>query len=157
MDGAQRLRAEAERLSDDVQMREATDRAAKEARKQARYCRTLPAVPGKKPASFTRTPGLTTNMLQRFTIPAPSSRVLRQRRPLGVLKAKGLDQAESRQGRRGYFLASSWACAWGASFPGLDAVLLGSHPHWLTHSALPVWGLKKASEKFDGYLKKQEE
>ncbi|HEY3027873.1 MAG TPA: hypothetical protein VGJ55_17120 [Pyrinomonadaceae bacterium] len=44
----------------------------------------------------------------------------------------------------------------GASFPGIDAVLLGSHPHWLTHSALPVWGLKKASEKFDGYLRKQE-
>src|SRR5437660_9279614 len=44
----------------------------------------------------------------------------------------------------------------GAAFPGLDAVLLGSHPHWLTHSALPVWGLKKASEKFDENLKKQE-
>jgi hypothetical protein len=45
----------------------------------------------------------------------------------------------------------------GAAFPGLDAVLLGSHPHWLTHSALPVWGLHKASEKFDNYLKKQED
>ena len=39
----------------------------------------------------------------------------------------------------------------------MDAVLLGSHPHWLTHSALPVYGLRKASEKFDNYLKKQEE
>ena len=36
-------------------------------------------------------------------------------------------------------------------------MLLGSHPHWLTHSALPVYGLRKASEKFDNYLKKQEE
>src|SRR5439155_11154077 len=45
----------------------------------------------------------------------------------------------------------------GAAFPGLDAVLLGSHPHWLTHSALPVWGLKKASEKFEAYLHQQEE
>src|SRR5229473_1711353 len=45
----------------------------------------------------------------------------------------------------------------GAALPGLDAVLLGSHPHWLTHSALPVWGLRKAFESFDGYLKKQEE
>jgi len=27
----------------------------------------------------------------------------------------------------------------------------------LTHSALPVWGLQKASEKFDGHLRKQEE
>jgi hypothetical protein len=45
----------------------------------------------------------------------------------------------------------------GASFPGIDAVLLGSHPHWITHSALPVYGLRKASEKFDSYLKRQEE
>jgi hypothetical protein len=45
----------------------------------------------------------------------------------------------------------------GAAFPGLDAVLLGSHPHWLTHSALPVYGLRKAGEMFDGYLKRQEE
>jgi hypothetical protein len=45
----------------------------------------------------------------------------------------------------------------GAAFPGLDAVLLGAHPHWLTHSALPVYGLRKAGEKFDGYLKKREE
>ena len=45
----------------------------------------------------------------------------------------------------------------GASFPGIDGVLLGSHPHWLTHSALPVYGLRKASEKFDSYLRKQEE
>jgi hypothetical protein len=44
----------------------------------------------------------------------------------------------------------------GAAFPGLDAVLIGSHPHWLTHSALPVYGLRKVSEKFDSYLRKQE-
>jgi hypothetical protein len=45
----------------------------------------------------------------------------------------------------------------GAAFPGLDGVLLGAHPHWLTHSALPVYGLRKAGEKFDSYLKKREE
>src|ERR1051325_7044922 len=44
----------------------------------------------------------------------------------------------------------------GRSFPGLDAVLLGSHPHWFTHSALPVYGLRKASEKFEEYLSRQE-
>jgi hypothetical protein len=44
----------------------------------------------------------------------------------------------------------------GAAFPGLDAVLIGSHPHWFTHSALPVYGLRKVSEKFDSYLRKQE-
>ncbi|MFN2516196.1 MAG: hypothetical protein ABR556_08265 [Pyrinomonadaceae bacterium] len=45
----------------------------------------------------------------------------------------------------------------GASLPGLDAVLLGTHPHWLTHSALPIFGVRKLSEKFDNYLRKQEE
>ena len=45
----------------------------------------------------------------------------------------------------------------GAALPGLDAVLLGAHPHWLTHSALPIFGMRKLSEKFDGYLRKQEE
>ncbi len=45
----------------------------------------------------------------------------------------------------------------GAGFPGIDAVLLGAHPHWLTHSALPIFGVRKLSEKFDSYLRKQEE
>ena len=44
----------------------------------------------------------------------------------------------------------------GAALPGLDAVFLGSHPHWFTHSALPVWALRKAGEKFDGYLRERE-
>ena len=44
----------------------------------------------------------------------------------------------------------------GASFPALDTVLLGAHPHWLTHSALPVYGLRKVSEKFDEYLTSRE-
>ncbi len=45
----------------------------------------------------------------------------------------------------------------GAALPGLDAVLLGAHPHWLTHSALPIFGARKLSEKFNDYIRKQEE
>ncbi|MGH9898795.1 MAG: hypothetical protein ACRD4L_08110 [Pyrinomonadaceae bacterium] len=44
----------------------------------------------------------------------------------------------------------------GAAFTGFDAVLLGAHPHWLTHSALPVWALRKAGEKFDTHLRERE-
>src|SRR5437588_845084 len=44
----------------------------------------------------------------------------------------------------------------GAAFPGLDAVLLGAHPHWLTHSALPVWAVRRLGKKFDGYLRERE-
>jgi hypothetical protein len=45
----------------------------------------------------------------------------------------------------------------GAVFPGLDGVLLGAHPHWLTHSALPVWAMQRAGAKFDSYLREREE
>jgi hypothetical protein len=45
----------------------------------------------------------------------------------------------------------------GALFPRLDAVLLGAHPHWLTHSALPVWALQLAGSAFDKYLREREE
>ncbi|HEX8474323.1 MAG TPA: hypothetical protein VF666_09850 [Pyrinomonadaceae bacterium] len=44
----------------------------------------------------------------------------------------------------------------GASFPALDGVLLGAHPHWFTHSALPVWALRRAGKKFDSYLRERE-
>ncbi|HEY9283604.1 MAG TPA: hypothetical protein VIP46_09125, partial [Pyrinomonadaceae bacterium] len=45
----------------------------------------------------------------------------------------------------------------GAFFPRLDGVLLGAHPHWLTHSALPVWALRRAGTAFDKYLREREE
>jgi hypothetical protein len=44
----------------------------------------------------------------------------------------------------------------GAAFPKLDAILFGAHPHWFTHSALPVYAARKAGEKFDEYLQGQE-
>ena len=44
----------------------------------------------------------------------------------------------------------------GASFPGLDGVLLGAHPHWFTHSALPVWAVRRLGKKFDDYLRERE-
>lgn len=44
----------------------------------------------------------------------------------------------------------------GAAFPGLDGFLLGGHPHWFTHSALPVWAVRKVSQKFDDYLRERE-
>ena len=45
----------------------------------------------------------------------------------------------------------------GTALPGFDAVLLGAHPHWLTHSALPIFGARKLSEKFNDYIRKQEQ
>ena len=45
----------------------------------------------------------------------------------------------------------------GAAFPGLDGVLLGAHPHWFTHSALPVWAMRRLGKKFDSYLQERED
>ncbi|MCA1635235.1 MAG: hypothetical protein LC802_16470 [Acidobacteria bacterium] len=45
----------------------------------------------------------------------------------------------------------------GAAFPSLDGVLLGAHPHWFTHSALPVWAMRRLGKKFDSYLQEREE
>src|SRR5437763_1515263 len=36
-------------------------------------------------------------------------------------------------------------------------VLLGAHPHWLTHSALPVWAMRRLGKKFDSYLREREQ
>src|SRR5258705_3738065 len=48
MDGAQRLRAEAERLGDDIEVRDATDRATKEARKAGDALRDVAGSAGKR-------------------------------------------------------------------------------------------------------------
>ena len=74
----------------------------------------------------------------------------------GILKAK--DWVKENPGKAAVVTASLvLGIRAGTAFPGLDIVLLGAHPHWLTHSALPIIGLKKASEKFEEYLKKQEQ
>ncbi|MBC7900025.1 MAG: hypothetical protein H7070_08215 [Saprospiraceae bacterium] len=39
---------------------------------------------------------------------------------------------------------------------GLGVVFTGISSHWLFNSALPAWSIKKISEQFSGYLKKQE-
>jgi hypothetical protein len=44
----------------------------------------------------------------------------------------------------------------GAAFPGLDGFFLGAHPHWFTHSALPVWAVRKVGQKFDDYVRERE-
>lgn len=47
----------------------------------------------------------------------------------------------------------------GSAFSSLDAVVLGSGAggNWLFHSAIVPYGLRKLSEKYEGYLKDQEQ
>jgi hypothetical protein len=154
--GAERLRTEAERMGEDGQVRDATDRAAKEARKAGEALRNAAGTAGKKAGEVYE--DARAYYEQASKVYDTSARLTRASTAAtaGVFKAK--DWIKENPGKTaviGFSLVLGVRL--GSSFPGLDAILLGSHPHWLTHSALPVLGLKMASDKFDSYLRKQEE
>ena len=151
--GAERLRAEAERLTDDEEVSEAARKAASHVKKAGQAVRDVAGDTGKKVFDDARTYYDRASHIYdtgaRFTRASTAATA-------GAIKAR--DWIKANPGKAAVVSVSLvLGIRAGAAFPGLDAVLLGSHPHWLTHSALPVWGLRKASEKFDNYLKKQEE
>lgn len=155
--GAERLRAEAERLTDEEEVGETARRAASETvknvKKAGKAVRDVAGDTGKRVFDDARTyydrASNIYNTGASFTRASAAATT-------GVLKAK--DWIKENPGKTAVITVSLvLGIRAGAAFPGLDTVLLGSHPHWLTHSALPVYGLHKASEKFDEYLKKQEE
>ena len=154
---AERLRAEAERLTDDDEVGETARRAASETvknvKKAGKAVRDVAGDTGKKVFDDAKTYYDRASQIYdtgaRFTRASTAATA-------GLLKAR--DWIKENPGKAAVVSVSLvLGIRAGAAFPGLDAVLLGSHPHWLTHSALPVWGLHKASEKFDSYLKKREE
>lgn len=155
--GAERLKAEAERLTDEEEVGEAARRAAsgtvKGVKKAGETFRDVAGDAGKKVFDDAKTYYDRASQIYgtgaRFTRASAAAST-------GLLKAR--DWIKENPGKAAVVSVSLvLGIRAGAAFPGLDAVLLGSHPHWLTHSALPVYGLHKASEKFDSYLKKQEE
>jgi len=158
--GAERLRAEAEKLSDDEEVGEAARRAASETvrgvKKASEVFRDVAGDAGKKAndvlddakAYYDRASQLY-GTSAKFTRASTAATT-------GAIKAR--NWIKENPGKTAVVTVSLvLGIRAGVAFPGLDAVLLGSHPHWLTHSALPVYGLRKAGEKFDNYLKKQEE
>jgi hypothetical protein len=155
--GAERLRSEAERLTEDDEISDAARRAANETvknvKKAGKVVRDAAGDTGKRVYDDAKTYYERASSIYdtgaRFTRASTAATT-------GLLKAR--DWIKENPGKAAVVSVSLvLGIRAGAAFPGLDAVLLGSHPHWLTHSALPVWGLHKASEKFDDYLKKQEE
>ena len=155
--GAERLRTEAERLTDDEEVSETARRAASETvknvKKAGKVVRDAAGDTGKRVFDDAKTYYDRASQFYdtgaRFTRASTAATT-------GMLKAR--NWIKENPGKAAVVSVSLvLGIRAGAAFPGLDAVLLGSHPHWLTHSALPVWGLHKASEKFDNYLKKQEE
>jgi hypothetical protein len=158
--GADRLRAEAERLAADEDVPEAARRAAsgtvRGVKKAGDVVREVAGGAGKKAGeAFDDAKNYYDRASQIYDTGAKFTRASTVATS-GLLKAR--DWVKENPGKAAVVSVSIvLGIRTGAAFPGLDAVLLGSHPHWLTHSALPVFGLRKVGEKFDEYLKKQEE
>ncbi len=169
--GAEQLRAEAGRFTDDPKVRDNARRAADEAKRRAKdasktirdaasdagkIIRDAAGPAGKKAEQVLDDAVSYATTATKFAGKGMRATKASAAATATVLKAK--DWVKENPGKAAAVSFSLvLGIRMGAAFPGIDAVLLGSHPHWLTHSALPVWGLKKASEKFEAHLKKQEE
>src|SRR6266699_4591033 len=169
--GAEHLRAEAGRLADETNLRETAGRAADEAKRRAKdagkivrdaagdagkIIRDAAGPAGKKAEKvFDDAVGYAATATKMAGKGVHATRASAAA-TAGIMKAK--DWVKENPGKAAAVSFSLiLGVRMGAAFPGLDAVLLGAHPHWLTHSALPVWGLKKASDRFNAYLSNQEE
>jgi len=157
---AERLRVEAEKLSDDEEVGEAARRAASDTvrgvKKAGEVFRDVAGDAGKKANDVLDD---AKNYYDRASqLYGTSAKFTRASSAATTGAIKAANWIKENPGKTAVVSVSLvLGIRAGAALPGLDAVLLGSHPHWLTHSALPVYGLRKAGEKFDNYLKKQEE
>lgn len=158
--GAERLRSEAERLKDDAEANEAARRMAEEAirgaKKAGEVFRDVAGSAGKKAGKVVDdAKGYYERASQLYGAGARFTRASTAAAS-GLLKAR--DWIKENPGKTALVSFSLvMGVRAGAAFPGIDAILLGSHPHWLTHSALPVYGLRKLGARVDSYLRKQEE
>src|SRR5882762_6019670 len=158
--GAERLRVEADRLSDDGEVGEAARRAASEAvrgaKKAGQVVRDVAGDAGKKAGDVIEdAKGYYDRASQLYDTGAKFTRAS-SAATSGLIKAR--DWIKENPGKATLVTFSLvLGVRMGAALPGLDAVLLGAHPHWLSHSALPIFGARKLSEKFNDYLRKQEE
>jgi hypothetical protein len=159
-EGAERARTEAERLSDDFEVREKArifaEEAARAAREAAVHARTAGRTAGEKAGEvFDEAKTYYEKASKAYDVGARVTRAT-SAATIGLFKARDWARANP---KRAVMVTLSLVAGVriGTSFPGLDGVLLGSHPHWLTHSALPVYALRRAGAKFDSYLRKREE
>jgi hypothetical protein len=157
---AEKLRVKAERLAEDGEIsdtaRRTADEAVRGAKKAGEAIRDVAGDAGKKAGEVFDEAKTYYDRASHFY--DASAKVTRASTAAteGILKAK--EWIKENPGKAAVVSFSLvLGVRMGAALPGLDAVLLGAHPHWLTHSALPIFGARKLSEKFNDYLKKQEE
>jgi hypothetical protein len=164
--GAEQLRAEAGNLTGDPKLRQAAGDARRHAKEAGKAIRDVAADAGKILRETAGPAGkkaeavfdeATSYVGSAAKMAGKGMKATRATAAATATLVKAKEWAKENPGKAAVVTASLvLGIRAGTAFPGLDVVLLGTHPHWLTHSALPVWGLKKASEKFDEYLKKQE-
>jgi hypothetical protein len=175
---AERARAEAERLGEDFDANEHAQDVRQQAGRTAEEAARLAREAGEKLRSAGRTAGGKAEEVlggakkysgdvlggakkyyerasRAYDVTARATR-LTTASSVGLFRA--YDWARENP-KRAIFVTLSLATGvrLGAAFPGIDGVLLGAHPHWFTHSALPVWAMRKVGQKFDSYLREREE
>ena len=158
--GAERLRVEAERLSEDPDIadtaRRTADEAVRGAKKAGEAIRDVAGEAGKKAGEVFDDAKTYYDRASHFYDTGAKVTRASTAATEGVLKAR--EWIKKNPGKAAVVSFSLvLGVRMGAGLPGLDAVLLGAHPHWLTHSALPIFGARKLSERFNDYLRKQEE
>ncbi|HZG54706.1 MAG TPA: hypothetical protein VEZ40_21565 [Pyrinomonadaceae bacterium] len=163
---AERARVEAERLGEEYDVREGAGevreqaiRAAQEAGRAAREAREKLRGAGRTAGERAGEvfDGAKKHYERASRVYSVGSGVTRATTAASVGLFKAFDWARENP-KQAVLVSLSIAGGLGAGavFPRLDGVLIGAHPHWFTHSALPVWALRRAGAKFDSYLSERE-
>jgi hypothetical protein len=162
--GAEKLRLEAERLSSDGDVANTAKRAASEAVRGAEKAgKVILDAAGDVGKQAGKTAGDVLDEAKTYYDRAShfydtSARLTRASSAATASVLKAREWIKENPGKAALVSFSVvLGVRMGTALPGLDAVLLGAHPHWLTHSALPIFGARKLSEKFNDYIRKQEQ
>ena len=154
-EGAERARAEAGRVGDDLDIGGQAEEAARVARDVGGRVREAGQKAGEKAGDVLGGAKKYYDRAARaYDVTARATRVTTAS-TLGLRRAYGWARQNPKQAIVVTLSLAAGVRA-GAAFPGLDGFLLGAHPHWFTHSALPVWAVRKVSQKFDDYLRERE-
>lgn len=156
---AERLQSEAERLSEEYEVRQRARRAAERAARAAREASEQFKTAGQTASEHAEEvwTGARRYYERASRVVDASTRFARTTTATtnGLMRLGRWLREHPRQAVAVWFSLTT-GVRLGSAFPGLDEVLLGAHPHWLTHSALPVYALRKLGTKFDEYLRERE-